>query len=303
MGRRLGVAALLCGAMLGLPLLLLQTQTAHASHASRPTRHRARAVRIASTRAAAWTCRRTWSRTTRRPRPPPRRRCLRRPPRRRCRRRPRRRPCPPPTPRRPCRRAPPPPPTTTTTAPAAVAAPPPAHSEVGEATWYSAAPAGMCASPSLPFGTVLTVTNDATGASTTCTVDDRESRATRGRGHVACGLRADRRPSEGVVKSQSPGDPFRCGHHRAARGAWAPPEPGPGSELRRRRQHRPAHRPPRRRRAGLRRPRDRRRPGLADPGAGRDGGTGRGGRDGPPPGAGARDVVEPVGVEVVEATR
>ena len=34
---------------------------------------------------------------------------------------------------------------------------------------------GMCASPTLPFGTVLTVTNNATGASTTCTVDDRES--------------------------------------------------------------------------------------------------------------------------------
>jgi hypothetical protein len=32
----------------------------------------------------------------------------------------------------------------------------------------------MCASPALPFGTVLTVTNNATGASTTCTVDDRE---------------------------------------------------------------------------------------------------------------------------------
>jgi rare lipoprotein A len=32
----------------------------------------------------------------------------------------------------------------------------------------------MCASPTLPFGTVLTVTNVATGASTTCTVDDRE---------------------------------------------------------------------------------------------------------------------------------
>jgi rare lipoprotein A (peptidoglycan hydrolase) len=26
----------------------------------------------------------------------------------------------------------------------------------------------------LPFGTVMTVTNDATGASTSCTVDDRE---------------------------------------------------------------------------------------------------------------------------------
>ncbi|HXY28285.1 MAG TPA: septal ring lytic transglycosylase RlpA family protein [Acidimicrobiales bacterium] len=66
--------------------------------------------------------------------------------------------------------APPAPPTTTTT----TTAPPPANQEVGEATWYSAASAGMCASPTLPFGTVLTVVNDATGASTQCTVDDRE---------------------------------------------------------------------------------------------------------------------------------
>ena len=69
---------------------------------------------------------------------------------------------------------PPPAPTTTTTT-----APPPrpaaAHSEGGEATWYSAAPAGYCASPTLPFGTVLTVVNNATGASTECTVDDREA--------------------------------------------------------------------------------------------------------------------------------
>jgi rare lipoprotein A (peptidoglycan hydrolase) len=69
--------------------------------------------------------------------------------------------------------APPPPPTTTTTAPP----PPPAPtaSEGGEATWYAAAPPGYCASPTLPFGTVLTVVNNATGASTTCTVDDREA--------------------------------------------------------------------------------------------------------------------------------
>ena len=46
--------------------------------------------------------------------------------------------------------------------------------ESGQATWYSAAPAGMCASPTLPFGTVLTVVNSATGASTVCRVDDRE---------------------------------------------------------------------------------------------------------------------------------
>ncbi len=67
---------------------------------------------------------------------------------------------------------PPPPTTTTTTAPPRPAA---THSEGGEATWYAAAPAGYCASPTLPFGTVLTVVNNATGASTVCTVDDREA--------------------------------------------------------------------------------------------------------------------------------
>jgi rare lipoprotein A len=45
---------------------------------------------------------------------------------------------------------------------------------VGDATWYAAAPAGYCASPTLPFGTVLTVVNNATDDSTVCTVDDRE---------------------------------------------------------------------------------------------------------------------------------
>ena len=49
------------------------------------------------------------------------------------------------------------------------------NNESGEATWYGAAPSGMCASPSLPFGTTLTVVNVATGASTLCTVDDRET--------------------------------------------------------------------------------------------------------------------------------
>jgi hypothetical protein len=64
---------------------------------------------------------------------------------------------------------PPPPPTTTTTRPA------PSHKEVGDATWYAAAPDGYCASPALPFGTELTVVNNATGRSTVCTVDDREA--------------------------------------------------------------------------------------------------------------------------------
>lgn len=62
------------------------------------------------------------------------------------------------------------PPTTTTT----TTRPAPSDSEVGYATWYAAAPGGYCASPTLPFGTELTVVNDASGATTECTVDDRE---------------------------------------------------------------------------------------------------------------------------------
>jgi rare lipoprotein A (peptidoglycan hydrolase) len=70
-------------------------------------------------------------------------------------------------------------PTTTTTEPAPAPTPvpaavAPAYTENGEATWYSEAPAGKCASPTLPFGTVLTVRNDANGLTTSCTVDDRE---------------------------------------------------------------------------------------------------------------------------------
>lgn len=64
---------------------------------------------------------------------------------------------------------PPPPPTTATTRPPTVTS-----SATGLATWYAEAPPGKCASPWLPFGTVLTVTNIASGTSITCTVDDRE---------------------------------------------------------------------------------------------------------------------------------
>lgn len=46
------------------------------------------------------------------------------------------------------------------------------HSETGPASWYQA-PAGTCAHPWLPFGTVVHVTNLANGATTTCTVEDR----------------------------------------------------------------------------------------------------------------------------------
>ncbi|HEX5265255.1 MAG TPA: septal ring lytic transglycosylase RlpA family protein [Acidimicrobiales bacterium] len=46
------------------------------------------------------------------------------------------------------------------------------NSETGSASWYQA-PAGTCAHPSLPFGTVVTVTNLANGATTKCRVEDR----------------------------------------------------------------------------------------------------------------------------------
>ena len=63
-------------------------------------------------------------------------------------------------------------PTTTTTRPTPPTTAAPRHSQSGPASWYDA-PAGSCAHPSLPMGTVLRVTNLATGASTTCTVSDR----------------------------------------------------------------------------------------------------------------------------------
>ena len=51
----------------------------------------------------------------------------------------------------------------------------PTDTATGLATWYAAAPAGRCASTSLPFGTELTVRDDANGATITCLVDDRET--------------------------------------------------------------------------------------------------------------------------------
>ena len=175
-GRRLGVATVLCGVVLGAPLLLLPHGSAHV----------VRLRTASSLRAAPAGLGRTFSGVAlpselvgyeASPTTPPT----------------------PTTTTTTTTSAPPPPTTTTTTtapapppaeevsaratpAPTATpattpSAPPPAHASdgaQGQATWYAAAPAGMCASPTLPFGTVLTVTNDATGASTTCTVDDRE---------------------------------------------------------------------------------------------------------------------------------
>ena len=64
--------------------------------------------------------------------------------------------------------------TTTTTAPVAQATATGAVRTTGAVTYYDH-PAGRCASPRLPFGTVVWVTNPANGATVTCTVDDREA--------------------------------------------------------------------------------------------------------------------------------
>ncbi|MHB8670159.1 MAG: septal ring lytic transglycosylase RlpA family protein [Acidimicrobiales bacterium] len=45
------------------------------------------------------------------------------------------------------------------------------HSQAGQASWYDTA-SGTCASRSAPYGTLMHVTNTATGATTTCRVAD-----------------------------------------------------------------------------------------------------------------------------------
>jgi hypothetical protein len=68
-----------------------------------------------------------------------------------------------------------PPPPTTTTAPAPVSA-----QRVGVVTYYDdPGGPGTCASPGLPFGTVVTVTNPANGATARCRVNDREADTAR----------------------------------------------------------------------------------------------------------------------------
>jgi len=61
--------------------------------------------------------------------------------------------------------------TTTTTAPAAATSGS-GHQE-GDASYHDYADARTCAHRTLPFGTVLTVTNLANGKKTTCVVNDR----------------------------------------------------------------------------------------------------------------------------------
>jgi len=167
-GRRLGVAAVLCCALFGVPLLLLHNGTAHASR----TEAAARTVHGPRTPAAHPASRLDGvnlpshlvayqAPTTTTTAPPATTTTATAPTTTTI------------APVTTTTVAPPPPPTTTTTAAPRPAAAPANH-ESGEATWYSAAPSGMCASPTLPFGTVVTVVNTSTGASTDCTVDDRE---------------------------------------------------------------------------------------------------------------------------------
>ena len=68
------------------------------------------------------------------------------------------------------------PPTTTTTQPVPVAG---TRVQTSGIVTYYDHPAGHCASPWLPFGTVVEVTNPANGASVTCVVDDREADTAR----------------------------------------------------------------------------------------------------------------------------
>ena len=66
--------------------------------------------------------------------------------------------------------------TTTTTLPTPVAGD---QVQVSGIVTYYDHPAGRCASPWLPFGTVVRITNPANGLSVTCVVDDREADRSR----------------------------------------------------------------------------------------------------------------------------
>jgi hypothetical protein len=90
------------------------------------------------------------------------------------------------------------PPTTTTLRPPVVNT---GSVHYGQVTYY-AHPAGTCASPFLPFGTVVRVTNPANGLSTTCLVNDREADTARSI-DLATATFAELAPlSQGVIDAQ-----------------------------------------------------------------------------------------------------
>jgi hypothetical protein len=93
----------------------------------------------------------------------------------------------------------PPPTTTTTTEPVTPTASGTVH--YGQVTYYDH-PAGTCASPWLPFGTVVEVTNPDNGYSASCVVDDREADSARSI-DLATSTFADIAPlSQGVIDAQ-----------------------------------------------------------------------------------------------------
>jgi hypothetical protein len=74
----------------------------------------------------------------------------------------------------------PPAPPTTVTAPPVTAAAAASAQRVGVVTYYAdPGGPGTCASPGLPFGTVVTITNPANGATVQCRVNDREADTAR----------------------------------------------------------------------------------------------------------------------------
>ncbi len=96
------------------------------------------------------------------------------------------------------------PPTTTTTAPPVPAATEASDSGAGgngQVTYYEH-PAGTCASPWLPFGTVVEITNPANGESVSCVVNDREADTARSI-DLATSTFAEIAPlSQGVIDAQ-----------------------------------------------------------------------------------------------------
>ncbi len=90
-----------------------------------------------------------------------------------------------------------PPTTTTTTLPVAVSG----AVHYGQVTYYDHQ-AGTCASPWLPFGTVVEVTNPANGYSVSCVVDDREADTDRSIDLATSTFAAIAPLSQGVVDAQ-----------------------------------------------------------------------------------------------------
>ena len=234
-GRRLASPQLMCGVLFAAPLLLLHNGAAHAARRSTAAAAVHDAPRTRSTRSShldASSCRRTSSAYQApsaaddhddRACAGDRRRPSRRPPRRR----------PPTTVRRRRRR--------TTTAPPP---PPPRprrqrrrggheHASIGEATWYAEAPDGNCASPSLP------VRHGAhRDQQRHRRLDDLHGRRPRGGRQPRVvdmspeGFSQIARPSAREWwTSQSPGDPFRRRHRRAAGGARPAPRKALGQNF------------------------------------------------------------------------